>query len=186
MDSIRECAVQDCGKTAVGGYREPMCSMHRMRVRRSGSTDDPRQRNNRLLVKGYWLVYQPDHPLLTHKGYVGEHRVVLYDKIGPGSHACVWCGTEISWEGFRWDGIIVDHLDRNSENNSPDNLVPACNLCNFHRHTTHKSHCKHGHEMTAENTRIAKGNHHHCRACGRRNSRESKARKANRKAQVQV
>lgn len=74
-----------------------------------------------------------DHPLARRKdGVVAEHRVVLYEEIGPGSHQCHWCTRIVTWGGN--DGIIADHLDRNHANNDPANLVPSCNVCNFTRH----------------------------------------------------
>jgi hypothetical protein len=42
----------------------------------------------------------PGHPLLTpgSRNLVPEHRIVLYEAIGPGSHPCTWCGRLVNWE----------------------------------------------------------------------------------------
>ncbi len=86
--------------------------------------------------KYYKLVKIPDHPLATVRGVVRLHRAVLYEKIGPGTHPCHWCGKALRWvtqlEGKSTppDAILGDHLDGDIQNNSPKNLVPSCNGCN--------------------------------------------------------
>jgi hypothetical protein len=79
------------------------------------------------------MSYRPGHPLSDRNGYVGEHRAVLYDRIGPGPHHCHWCGTEVNWmpgSGARRGALVVDHLDNDAFNNADANLVPACQPCN--------------------------------------------------------
>ena len=84
----------------------------------------------------------PDHPLAYSGGYVITSRKILYDKIGPGPHSCHWCKRSIDWivmiKGKTRMGIVGDHLDNNWRNNSPENLVPACQRCNGTR-WRHKS-----------------------------------------------
>lgn len=78
------------------------------------------------------LSGQHDHPLADSDGCVTEHRKVLYDKIGSGPHLCYWgCGAVLSWGTIH--GICVDHLDGDTMNNDPGNLVPSCFLCNIMR-----------------------------------------------------
>jgi hypothetical protein len=68
-----------------------------------------------------------------------EHRVVLYDKIGPGAHKCHWCGCTVRWYPRLQshlrpkDYLIVDHKDSWSLNNNPNNLIPCCSSCNTSR-----------------------------------------------------
>lgn len=79
---------------------------------------------------GYkYLTGQQEHPLSTKAGVLMEHRKVLYDEIGPGSHECHWgCGRVLEWV---WpEGITVEHLDNNPRNNDRENLAPACRFCN--------------------------------------------------------
>lgn len=65
-----------------------------------------------------------------------EHRVVLYDAIGPGWHDCHHCGTAVSWDRTfprHLDALVVDHLDDDKANNELSNLVPSCQPCNTKR-----------------------------------------------------
>lgn len=83
--------------------------------------------------QGYVVLrYQFDHPLASFYGELLEHRKVLYEKIGPGSHPCHWCGKMREWANGG-QGIHVDHLDDDKLNNNPDNLVPSCKRCNGYR-----------------------------------------------------
>ncbi len=70
-----------------------------------------------------------DHPIAPASGIVAVARLNLFDKIGPGSHPCHWCGIEVSWG----TDLQADHLDEDRVNNEPDNLVAACNRCNAWR-----------------------------------------------------
>ena len=84
---------------------------------------------------GYIGIFTPDHPLANKDGWQFEHRVVLFDAIGPGWHPCHYCGTMLTWsQHYRAPlGLGVDHVDRNRSNNSIDNLVPCCLRCNNKR-----------------------------------------------------
>ncbi len=78
---------------------------------------------------GYIRIKAPDHPLAD-RGWVREHRAVLYTTIGPGPHTCHRCGDTVEWGTT----LEVDHLDHNRHNNQPTNLAPACRTCqNSHR-----------------------------------------------------
>ena len=57
--------------------------------------------------------------------------MVLWEKIGPGSHPCHWCGHLLVWmHGLSAESLQVDHLDEDRANNDPTNLVPSCHTCN--------------------------------------------------------
>lgn len=80
---------------------------------------------------GYIRLHsQFGHPLAAGNGELLEHRKVLYEKIGPGEHKCYWCGRKLNWRRF---SLIVDHLDGDVRNNSPENLEPSCITCNTRR-----------------------------------------------------
>jgi hypothetical protein len=82
---------------------------------------------------GYLRVYVPDHPLASAQGLVQVHRLVLADEIGLDYAICPYCGRTVDWFGKGSHRLVVDHLDDNKINNSPENLVPSCTSCNAHR-----------------------------------------------------
>lgn len=103
-----------------------------------------------LTTATYLTQVSRGHPLAWPDGRVRVHRAVLYDKIGPGPHPCAWCGRELDW--FESPRITSDHLDGDTWNNDPDNLVPACLGCNGSRRKFQAEACIHGHAFTDENT----------------------------------
>lgn len=78
--------------------------------------------------------------------------------------------------------LVLDHLCRNRACVNPDHLDPVPQGVNCRRGMTGrapgttgernkaKTHCPHGHEYSAENTRL-QGRRRHCRACERRPGR---------------
>lgn len=120
-------------------------------------------------VTRYLTVKLPGHPLATTKRQVVYvHRVVLYDTIGPGVHLCTWCKRELEWNARGLRCLVVDHLDGDTWNNKPENLVPACRTCNCLRgkRADFLTHCGSGHELTPENVYIRPdGQGKQCRLC---------------------
>lgn len=125
-----KCKVDACEREAR--YKSAcLCQMHYFRLRRNGdfeihaATAKPRIEDPR----GYQFVHAPRHPLCA-KGqiYVGEHRVVLYEAIGPGDMHCEMCGILMTWKTCQ-----VDHIDENPRNNHLGNLRPLCRRCNTWR-----------------------------------------------------
>jgi 5-methylcytosine-specific restriction endonuclease McrA len=113
-----------------------LCPKHYHRWYRHGSTDLATTEINVSVSHGrrYRLKEIPSHPLAGRNGKVYEHRMVLYDAIGPGPHPCYWCGVTLDWlPGSTPGAIEVDHLNAISDDNRIDNLVPACRNCNSGR-----------------------------------------------------
>jgi hypothetical protein len=135
----RTCDVDGCDRPV---YYRGFCPMHAERNRKHGS---PFIVGSRALPPGTrrfdrGLGYQrvkvdSDHPLAWEGGWVHTHRWVLYEKIGPGSHTCHWCGCELEWGGTGRRALVADHVDGVKLNNDPTNLVASCRPCNLTRET---------------------------------------------------
>lgn len=129
-DPMRVCNAPGCTQSPRTTYSN-WCEMHNARVRRLGTLDLPERRDRIVAENGYVLVLSPDHPLArpSHGGRVFEHRQVMYDLIGPGTHPCFWCDAPVAWGST----LHVDHVDHDRANNDPMNLVPSCRGCNTTR-----------------------------------------------------
>lgn len=77
---------------------------------------------------GYVMIYAKGHPMAHRNHYAFEHRVVLYDAIGPGPMMCELCGRDVTWRT-----VHVDHIDETVDNNERSNLRPTCSTCNTRR-----------------------------------------------------
>ena len=139
------CKLDGCEKPSLGA--DSYCSMHATRILRHGSPDVTLRHRNLPGAKpvpseqsiskpgrAYARFPAPEHPLADAAGTVAVHRWVLYERIGPGSHACHWCGIEVRWmKGLRPGALVADHVDANPRNNEPGNVVQACQRCNAAR-----------------------------------------------------
>jgi hypothetical protein len=126
------CTAPECGKPRGKAL---YCPMHKSRLQRHGRLG-PNARDRHSHRDGYIKIKRAEHPLADANGWAYEHRVILFEKIGPGEHPCHWCGKALSWERSYprdLEALIVDHLDDQKDNNDPGNLVPACSVCNFRR-----------------------------------------------------
>lgn len=81
--------------------------------------------------KHYPLVKVAGHPLAWSDGRVLLSRLTLWEKMDGQDGECHWCDRPIGW--FKGLPIVADHLDSNTLNNAPDNLVASCTPCNAHR-----------------------------------------------------
>jgi endogenous inhibitor of DNA gyrase (YacG/DUF329 family) len=78
----------------------------------------------------------PGHPIAPPSGIVKVARLVLFEKIGPGTHPCHWCKSDVTWNpggGPRIGNLVADHLNWDFNDDSPGNLVPSCSICNAQR-----------------------------------------------------
>ena len=90
-------------------------------------------------VKDQRMVRAPGHPIAPPSGMLAVARLVLFDKVGPGPHPCHWCGVEVDWKtGLVNGALIADHLNWDRNDDSPENLVPACLPCNTNRQREHQ------------------------------------------------
>lgn len=126
------CTIDGCSNRARTRYGR-RCELHYYRHYRNGTYDTVRKRNRTVGTHGYAGLHDRAHPASSASGMLYEHREVCYNKIGPGSHPCRWCQRFVSWDGKGKDQLVVDHLDNNKLNNSPDNLFPSCQRCNARR-----------------------------------------------------
>lgn len=151
-----DCSVDGCCKPATR-KAVVMCETHYYRQRRTGMTSlRPVVLSNtvkasaerRVIAEtvehshGYLMSYAPEHPLSrgVHPR-VYQHRVVYYEHHGAGPFKCNWCERPVTWEGMH-----VDHVDDDKQNNDISNLVASCPTCNqarghwkiklFHRQRT--------------------------------------------------
>lgn len=131
-----ECAVDGCGRrSALRGF----CRTHYSRMLSTGDPEGLKRAPNGSgwISHGYRVLPLAGHPLSSPQDRVFEHRKVLYDKIGPDGHPCNWCGVTVRWlngVGAAAEGaLIADHVDGDTLNNVPSNLVPSCWSCNVNR-----------------------------------------------------
>lgn len=149
-------------------------------------------------VARYKSVEEPGHPLAGTSGWILLHRKLLFERIGPGWHPCHWCGEPVEWrtgvKPFK-GSLVVDHVDHDTLNNEPGNLVPSCNPCNGHRLSgemwdpwvpgtptgmVNRRHtrCRKGHLFTPENVYInPETGNRWCLQCVRTRMRETYERK---------
>lgn len=136
----RTCTVSGCSKTPRSGSAE-WCRMHYHRWYRHGDVNATADGSGVSVSAGrrYRFVSRPTHPLAHGKAEhrVYEHRAVLYDAIGAGTHPCHWCSTPVQWESTRGDSdcLMVDHVNGIGDDNRLTNLVPSCSTCNNTRAT---------------------------------------------------
>lgn len=124
------CSVETCDRPAK---TRALCVTHYSRLMHLGDVRAGVPIRSSLIEghtdkNGYRTLSRPGHPLAWKSGHVLEHRLVAYEKYGPGRQSCHWCGVPLEWRE-----VDVDHLDAVRDNNAPDNLVISCRNCNSMR-----------------------------------------------------
>lgn len=169
------CSIDGCEKPVKSlGW----CSAHYMRWRRAHPELQPapysfderlEARIERDREDGCWIW----RGSLTSEGY-GQvkrdrrnllvHRLIYERVVGPIP-----------------DGRYLDHLCRVRSCCNPEHLEPVTNKENVLRgvgpsaKNAVKTHCKHGHEFTAENTHVRPNGDRMCRACSREGQRRARS-----------
>src|SRR5215471_611130 len=88
---------------------EHWCRRFGLRTQRTGPRSGEKHtgwKGGRVLRKGYWYVYAPDHPHATKKRYVLEHRLVMEAILGR----------------YLDPKEVVHHLNKDRQDNRPANL----------------------------------------------------------------
>lgn len=137
----RTCISPDCASKSRTPQSE-LCPKHYHRRYRHGSAEMTSRSVSIHEAQGkYRIVEMPSHAVASPCGKAYEHRVVLYDSIGDGDHACHWCSSIVSWRLPSTDpnGLQVDHLNRVRDDNRLENLVPSCGKCNTGRASQERS-----------------------------------------------
>lgn len=123
------CIAENCEREAM--YKKvSLCQKHYFRVMRTGTHEAIKKtRKDRIVTpNGYARIYKPDHALADRRGYVFEHRAVMWEKAGGICKKCDACEKPESWATCH-----VDHIDNDRLNNSPSNLRILCRGCNIKR-----------------------------------------------------
>lgn len=126
------CIVDGCSDV-IARPTTGLCEKHYMRLRRNGTYEVKPRRDKVPTSHGYMTAGLKGHPLCGNRGYTYEHRLVLYEHIGPGAHPCFWCGQQVEWLAKGKRKLVVDHFDGDKTNNIPTNLLPSCHRCNSTR-----------------------------------------------------
>lgn len=176
-----ECSVDGCTKRAEA---RGWCQMHYVRWKKYGDVhavalvhNDPDRRfreSYTVTDSGCWQWTG----WLESNGYarftIGQKRT--------GAHR--WAYER--FVGSIPPGMAIDHLCRNRACVNPDHLEPVTTRANLLRGETlaaanaAKTHCKHGHKFTPENTVRDGAGNRQCRECRNRRAREYQARKRQR------
>lgn len=130
-----QCRVDGCERDAPYKTAQ-LCQKHYFRMRRTGTVQERKVGHVERFItpNGYARIYQPGHPLADKRGYVFEHRYVMWGTAGGVCTACEKCGRPESWSTCH-----VDHKDDDRLNNSTGNLRILCRGCNVKRGFTPES-----------------------------------------------
>lgn len=160
--ALKPCQVEGC-EHLTRSSGATLCKKHYHRQYRHGDVDMTSTRSGISASHGrrYRNVYVPGHPVAGKRGMAYEHRVVLYEAIGPGVHQCHWCAAKVDWSANRFAANVlqVDHLNGIGDDNRPANLVPSCRACNTTRGVQHRHQALRDAGFWSENDTVARTGH---------------------------
>lgn len=188
--SERTCTVEGCGNPhEARGW----CNKHYTRWRKYGDADkvvDPasvRWQDTTPAEQRFWAKVDKDGRVAPAHSYLGPcwNRTGTLNTSGYG----VFFVDGKNRQAHRWvyesfvgpipDGFEPDHLCRNRSCVNTAHLEVVTKAENILRgdglpaRNARKTHCDHGHEFTAENTRILASGHRDCITCRRRINRDA-------------
>ncbi len=80
--------------------------------------NNPAYNGGKYICNGYYVIFKPEHPNRDVKNMILEHRFVMELKIGR----------------YLNKGEVVHHIDKNTLNNHPDNLMLFKNQSEHTKH----------------------------------------------------
>lgn len=104
----------------------------------------------------------------TSNGY-GDGWNYLYPGAGGKRRVSAHRQSYVMAKGEIPEGLQIDHLCRNKKCVNPEHLEAVTQQENMRRAA--KTHCKHGHPFSEENTAIDPRGGRRCKACGRERTR---------------
>ena len=125
------CTMPECG---VKSHAKGLCFRHYARMLRHGDPNFTKipgkqcgKSGRKWKMGDYEYAFVPGHAISRRHPVVATHRLVLFNKIGPGIHPCSDCGKPVSWDD---SSLIAHHGNENKMDNRPENLSPLCFECN--------------------------------------------------------
>ncbi len=106
LQQVKIAELLGCSKTCVGRT----CKRLGLRTQRTGPRSGPQHPDwmgGRVLIGGYWYIWNNTHPNRTLQNRVAEHRLVVEQMIGR----------------FLEKHEVVHHINGDSQDNRPENLA---------------------------------------------------------------
>lgn len=167
------CTLPDCGKKSYGTR---ICSMHRERMRRSGTYDDPIALP---AVEAFWSLVDKTNECWIWGGYITEDGYGTFTRDGVQRYTHRYAyQLEVGQIGA---GLHLDHACHTRDVNcvegaacphrrccNPAHLEPVTGPANVERSVERRLACRRGHPWIASNIYIRPDTGHRvCRACAK-------------------
>lgn len=161
-------------------YARGMCEKHYKRWKTAGDPLIVKCPKGVPVADRFWAKVDKDGPVPVHRPDLGPCWVWTAGRFDSGYGAFgIGGGKLLRAHRYAYEqvvgpipaGLVLDHLCRNHPCVNPAHLEPVTDQENLLRGTgaparnARKTHCKHGHEFTPENTHLDKDGYRACRAC---------------------